>query len=1047
MGMNHRARNGRNVLKAALLCTTIAGGVLQPAVAQEPASDLAAGDMDVYLLQFGSEFADGKQVLSHSQEAMMARSFYHDRSQVMLDFRNGAVTIADGSGTNASVFSSLTPTEVNYGFDYETGMLLGDSTFFPFYNDTIRGQIGNGVPLGQSGEWQIDVPADTLNLPVVAAGAIPVTVSRTYTSHNGEDVAIIEFDIAAFEYDLATGEDVIQWGKGVAVTDDNFGTIHAVATHHRALVMQPDGTMRPMSMKNTVYAKNTDGTWRFDFAGFSEVEQAMARVAAGTEGYVHAVDFSGNAANVDQTPFDVANSLQMIAMASGELSANGLAGDLYAYLTGGPDDPMVAAVEDTGSWSASVNTFLKAYVDQNGPVTDSAGVKQAAGYALEELEFRANRAVETYTRQRGTTKILHENAVSDVHWYKKQIAKLNVEGKDYSHLLSGYNDAQDAVDKLNISLVQQEVQLEKASRNYREALNEFSKLPDNAPAAGSKFVNTLNKMSDMVPDSIKKLGNGTLDVLDKYGKANSVWTIGKAGYNATQDTSSGKISLTRSYSDRPEGDRTLSEMLVQEPYYALKDVGVDLLGIIANTYAGDKKAALLDATALVTSSSSDLFVSGKGLYQINKQNRELTEQSGEMDRRLSEMKRRQAEIDGKRKADDYVNDLIYSDVDPYADGYDLSDPRIDHDTGYPKPAYWEYLRKNDPQKLVNMGIDPDMPVGGWPDRPVSSEPTAEDWDKFNRDIAEAINDKGYPTAPPPGQRPPANPVDPGPQYSETPDWLLAQWAEMDARRAQQEELNRVQMQMLMERKHEEALRDEERKEWRAQSGIDSMDQFYKNNAFEYESMVGIVATDLTPWLAWLVQQDVDRLERLALQAGYPNLASALADAANLIRNAEDEGFRRWANTAPSCGGQVGCGPQYLERWAMKKSQVALGDILADSRDIFSTAGLSDIRMSGFLLSYIMRDYSLEDGDIVDVVITQFGRKIFETRISLLNAGTDFNINLKPGVAAIEITAVNEGYSSPNTAAITIANVTEGESEQTYSLRTGEKATLRVEPGQ
>ncbi|NHK28062.1 hypothetical protein FF098_009110 [Parvularcula flava] len=1041
MRMNGLHKSGRNIFKAMLLGTTIAGGAIQPAMAQD-----VAGDMDVYLLQFGSEFADGTQVLSHSQEALMARSFYDARSQVMLDFRNGAVTIADASGTNASAFSSLTPTEVNYGFDYDSGTLLGESTFFPFYNDTIRGQIGNGVPLGQSGEWQIEVPASTLNLPIGAAGSIPVTVSRSYTSHNGQDVAIIEFDIAAFEYDLASGEDVIQWGKGVAVTDDKFGTIHAVATHHRALVMQPDGTMRPMSMKTTAYAKNTDGTWRFDFAGFDAVEDAMARVAAGTEGYVHTIDFSGNDVEVDQTPFDVANSLQLIAMASGELSANGLAGDIQAYLTGGPQDPMTAALEDTGSWSGAVNTFLNAYVEQNGPVMDANAVKGAATYVMEELEFRANRAVETYTRQRGTTKILRDNAVSDVRWYTKEIAKLNVDGEDYSHLMAGYEEAKDRLSTLDMSLVQQDVELEMAGRKYQTALQDYEKLADNVPTSGSKFASTLNKMSEMVPESIKKLGNGSLSALDKYGKANSVWTIGKAGYNATQDTSSGKINLTRSYSDRPQGDRTFTEMMLQEPYYAMKDVGVDVLGIIVNAYAGDKKSAALDATALLTSSASDVFVSGKGLSEINTLNRELTEQSREMENRLREMERRSAEIEGKRLADEYVNDLIYSDVDPYANGYDLSDPRIDHRTGYPKEAYWEYLRNNDPQKLVNMGIDPNMPVGGWPEQPISTEPTAEDWNKFNRDMADIINNPGYPTAPK-DRMPPAKPVDTGPQYSEVPEWLKDQWAEMDERRARQEELNRIQLQILMDQKHEEALRDEKRKEQRAASGIDSMDSFFRNNAFEYESMVGIVATDLTPWLSWLVQQDVDRLERLALQAGYPNLASALADAANLIRNAEDEGFRRWANTAPSCAGIAGCGPQYLERWAMKKSQVALGDILADSRDIFSTAGLSDIKISGFLLSYIMRDYSLEDGDIVDVIITQFGRKIFETQISLLNAGTDFNINLQPGVAAIEITAVNEGYSSPNTAAITIANVTEGASEQTYSLRTGETATLRVEPGQ
>jgi hypothetical protein len=136
----------------------------------------------------------------------------------------------------------------------------------------------------------------------------------------------------------------------------------------------------------------------------------------------------------------------------------------------------------------------------------------------------------------------------------------------------------------------------------------------------------------------------------------------------------------------------------------------------------------------------------------------------------------------------------------------------------------------------------------------------------------------------------------------------------------------------------------------------------------------------------------------------------------------------------------------LGRWQLKASQLALGDILNDSREIFSTAGLSDISISGFVLRYILRDFGAEDGDIINIVISQFGRSIFETELSLLNAGTDFEINLRPGVASIVITAINEGAFSPNTAEINLQNVVEGESVQTYSLLEGETATLRVNPG-
>ncbi|GGD14355.1 hypothetical protein [Aquisalinus flavus] len=445
-------------------------------------------------------------------------------------------------------------------------------------------------------------------------------------------------------------------------------------------------------------------------------------------------------------------------------------------------------------------------------------------------------------------------------------------------------------------------------------------------------------------------------------------------------------------------------------------------------------------------------------------------------------------------------------LDPHeANNPDWTDPRIDPATGLPTPGYWAYLKENYPGTLASYGIDPEAPVGGWPGgigpehRPKDGKVTKEEAEKIKQRFEDEFDPK-YPTRDPNLDRKPKNQDPKQPTEPELTDEERRELELEERRRKAQEELDAYQKEKIEREKRE---REEDRKDRTydmrvsdleiselivttfdlepvefegpefempefdppefVPPGFDAPDasKFPPTDpddtdgypgtgeypAFGYENMSGIVPTSLEPWAEWLATQDVKMLERLALQAGYPNLASALADAQNLIRYASDQGFRQWANQAPSCGGIVGCGPQYLERWAMKKSQVALGDILADSRDIFSTAGLSDIKMSGFLLSYIMRDYALEDGDIVDVVITQFGRKIFETRISLLNAGTDFNINLNPGVAAIEITAVNEGSAPPNTAAIIIDNVTEGESEQTYSLRTGETATLRVEPGQ
>ena len=232
----------------------------------------------------------------------------------------------------------------------------------------------------------------------------------------------------------------------------------------------------------------------------------------------------------------------------------------------------------------------------------------------------------------------------------------------------------------------------------------------------------------------------------------------------------------------------------------------------------------------------------------------------------------------------------------------------------------------------------------------------------------------------------------------------------------------------------------------SESELVVLDDFFRNNAFDYTSMVGIVATDLSRWAEWLATQNVRELERLAKLAGYPNLASALADAQNILRQSQDPGYRQWALQAPSCNGPAGCGPSYLERWHMKQSIVALGDILADSRDIFSTGGFSDIGISGLDLSYLLRDHALEDGDIVRVRISQFGHVIYEGTVNLTNAGEVFGMLLGRGVASLEIFAVNEGSASPNTAQITVDKVVRGQATQTYSLNTGQTATLRIEAG-
>ena len=217
-------------------------------------------------------------------------------------------------------------------------------------------------------------------------------------------------------------------------------------------------------------------------------------------------------------------------------------------------------------------------------------------------------------------------------------------------------------------------------------------------------------------------------------------------------------------------------------------------------------------------------------------------------------------------------------------------------------------------------------------------------------------------------------------------------------------------------------------------------------SFNYAGMSGTVETDLSRWEEWLRGQDIRKLERLARQAGYPNLASALADFENLMRQANDTGFRQWALAPPSCTGIVGCGPQYQERWTAKRSRLALGDIFNMDREFFSSAGLSDIQIAGLFLIFSIIDFGIDDGDRVSVVVTQFGQTLLSQTLTISTAGTEFRVPVRPGVVSVLMTALNTGEFPPNTAALSIQGVTGGDAEQNYSLDDGEEAGLRVTVG-
>jgi hypothetical protein len=109
----------------------------------------------------------------------------------------------------------------------------------------------------------------------------------------------------------------------------------------------------------------------------------------------------------------------------------------------------------------------------------------------------------------------------------------------------------------------------------------------------------------------------------------------------------------------------------------------------------------------------------------------------------------------------------------------------------------------------------------------------------------------------------------------------------------------------------------------------------------------------------------------------------------------------------------------------------------------STAGLSDVVVSG-LLSFLLFDHAIEDGDIVALNVTGGGATAIAATVKLTNAGQIFNTGIGSGQAVISITALNLGDLPPNTGAISVTSpIVSGNGTQIYNLEVGETGLMRI----
>jgi len=115
--------------------------------------------------------------------------------------------------------------------------------------------------------------------------------------------------------------------------------------------------------------------------------------------------------------------------------------------------------------------------------------------------------------------------------------------------------------------------------------------------------------------------------------------------------------------------------------------------------------------------------------------------------------------------------------------------------------------------------------------------------------------------------------------------------------------------------------------------------------------------------------------------------------------------------------------------------------LGNSIGFVSDTFLGEIKTGENVLEMVCRDHQYEDGDLVRVWLDD---QILVDKIYLRNIFQGFDINLKPGFNKLEIEALNQGSSGPNTAEFKVmdkkGNVI---SQNIWNLAAGVKATMIV----
>lgn len=1037
-------------------------GLLCVAAIAPLAADAASGSGNyVYERRYGLEMANGFSTYSETRRARVIRLKKGSESLTIQNTMDGAAVVDTMQGSRGVPLRDVSTHVVNSAFryDYKTQTLFGPEAFAAYFNRFIRPHLRPGLAKGNA---KLTKSLKLKDLGVRASGEsrLKVRIERTFVRHRGRRFALIYFEIPAFRYRTLRGEPVLHWARGMSVSAADFGITYYAGIRHRGVANPVGAAQRPLSAKIYSYATDEKGRPLLPLAKFGAARALMRRA---NEGFADAApvrlkkpanrdlpaimsrDFAKVSLSLTPFAFSIAeNSVNDTGLSIHQTSDNSSAKTTIVnkfaqtVLSARPDlkylfnsEEYLFKVTEAGKrHAAKLGANLEHFRNNGGPALEKAQKSAFQAFKNVPGKARYSQIMQEVVRLRnagdagGANKLLDNSA--------DFLRRFNV---DFEAAYGKLDDLSVKLTKIQNTMPFDSEDLRRSSNSVISSLNrrdaDLARKGNKAKIAAAGFLKTLGFLGTGA-NGVETVDKLLKSIDPRYGAQDFVGSSARRPPRTRQELQQYRNDAAQHYADSA-GSRLFWQLLDVGLSAGLGDpvnFGISSVKIVAES-AGNTRAAysgMVDSRYDINAAAAD----ARYLAHL-KQHKEWKAAYDVLDSGKADL----ASLKKAMNAESEIWGWLAAARDPTSTGApEKPEPTREElirglanelnglDSGYPTVSEEQKRRIREraraaigkSEKLAGIGA---LLGGAIPDFGEAGRMPSDIGDQNINDLLSSMG---------------IDPTVPWGSARETRNVFLSELFDGAFGSGLGAAVGALALSLVDDKPHSVTLPEVE------------FQKYVDDNAFKYNNMHAIVPTDLSAYKEWLATQDVRRLEIIARNAGYPNLASALKDWKSLIKKASDQGFRDWANSPPVPSAFVNANIAWQQR-GLVRAQLLLGDILNDSRFIQSLGGLTDVTISGGQLNLTLIDFGIEDGDVITLLVTQYGRTLLNRSFTLRNPpGEDVSAAIRAGVAAVVVTAVNEGFASPNTAQVNIGNVVMGNAVQVYSLRTGEQAVLRIQSG-